>query len=145
MKIILDTNILFSALIKDSTTRKIILEYEGKFLLPEYIFDEMKKHQEMLYQKTKLERKDFEQLLQVILDKVTVVPTETLIPHRELACKIMENIDINDALFIACGLAYPGSAIWSDDKDFKKQQIIPTVNTREIINLIKTQQTLNSD
>ena len=133
MKIILDTNILFSALIKDSTTRKIILEYDGKFLLPEYIFDEMKKHQEMLYQKTKLEKKEFEQLLQIILTKVEIVPIEKLIPHRAQARQIMENIDVNDVLFIACGVAYPNSVIWTDDKDFKKQDKVKVMNTAEII------------
>lgn len=133
MKIILDTNILFSALIKDSTTRKIILEYNGKFLLPEYVFDEIKKHQEMLYQKTKLERKEFEQLLQIILTKVEVIPIEKLVPHRTQACKIMENIDRNDAIFIACGLAHPNSVIWTDDKDFKKQNSVRIMNTTEII------------
>jgi len=44
MSIVLDANILFSALIKDSLTRKIILEYDGLFLFPEIIFEEMKKH-----------------------------------------------------------------------------------------------------
>jgi len=31
MKIVIDSNILFSALIKDSTTRRLILEYEEPF------------------------------------------------------------------------------------------------------------------
>jgi len=41
MEIILDSNILFSALIKDSYIRQIILEYEGYFLFPTYIFEEL--------------------------------------------------------------------------------------------------------
>ncbi|MBM3282376.1 MAG: PIN domain-containing protein [Candidatus Diapherotrites archaeon] len=137
MRIILDTNTLFSALIKDSTTRKIILEYNGKFLLPEYIFDEMKKHQVMLYQKTKLDEKEFEQLLQIILTKVEVVPIEKLIEQRVQSLQIMEKIDINDALFIACALAYPNSVIWTEDKDFKKQSKIKVMNTAEIIEKIR--------
>lgn len=136
MKIILDANILFSALIKDSTIRKIILEYDGQFLFPEYIFEEMKKHQEMLYQKTKLDEKEFNQLLQMILTKVLIVPNETLTPYREKARGIMEKIDPNDVLFIACGLAHSGSVIWSDDKGFKKQNVTPTLNTLEIIEIL---------
>jgi len=34
MNIVLDANVLFSALIKDSTTRRIILEYDGALLFP---------------------------------------------------------------------------------------------------------------
>jgi len=44
MNIVLDSNILFSALLKDSTTRKIILTHEGFFLFPSFIFIEMEKH-----------------------------------------------------------------------------------------------------
>jgi predicted nucleic acid-binding protein len=45
MNIVIDSNILFSALIKNSLTRKIILEYNGLFLFPEFIFEEMNKHE----------------------------------------------------------------------------------------------------
>ena len=52
MNIILDSNVLFSALIKDSATRKIILKHEEAFLFPEFIFEEMEKHKEELLQKS---------------------------------------------------------------------------------------------
>ena len=41
MKIVLDSNVFFSALIKDSLTRKLILEYDDLFLFPEIILEEM--------------------------------------------------------------------------------------------------------
>ena len=41
MKIVLDSNILFSAIIRDSKTRELILEYSDSFLFPEYIFTEL--------------------------------------------------------------------------------------------------------
>ncbi len=46
MHIIIDSNVLFSALIKDSLTRKLILDYEGTFLFPAYIFQEFEEHKE---------------------------------------------------------------------------------------------------
>ena len=54
MRIIIDSNILFSALIKDSVTRKIILEYNGCFLFPYIIFEEMEEHKEELLEKKSL-------------------------------------------------------------------------------------------
>ena len=51
MRIILDSNILFSALIKNSFTRKKLLEYQGHFLFPEIIFQEIEKHKEELRKK----------------------------------------------------------------------------------------------
>ena|SRR3989338_7390168 len=45
MNIIIDTNVLLSALIKDSITRKIILEGQFLFWYPQAVFDELKRNQ----------------------------------------------------------------------------------------------------
>lgn len=66
MKIVLDSNILFSALIKDSITRRIILECDSIFLFPSFIFEEMEKHKKELLKKSKMEEKEFNIILQVI-------------------------------------------------------------------------------
>jgi predicted nucleic acid-binding protein len=51
LNIVIDSNILFSALIKDSLTRRIILDYDKTFLFPEFIFEEIQKHKEELLKK----------------------------------------------------------------------------------------------
>ena len=52
MNIIIDSNVLFSALIKNSFTRRIILEYQGLFLFPSIIFEETERHKEELLKKS---------------------------------------------------------------------------------------------
>lgn len=89
MKIIIDANILFAALIRDSTTRRIILESDGQFLFPAFLFEEMEKHIEILHSKSGLSGDEFARLLQLILEKVLVIPTETLDPFREKAFEII--------------------------------------------------------
>jgi len=119
MKIIIDSNVFFSALIKDSLTRKIILEYDGFFLFPEYIFEEMEKHINYLLRKSKMKTKDFELLLKLLLEKVRIVPMNELYKYRRKAYSINKEIDRDDVIFFACALAYKGSIIWSDDKKLK--------------------------
>ncbi len=135
MKIVLDSNILFSALIKDSKTRRIILEYNEFFLFPQYIFEEMEGHMDELLEKSKLSRQDFNSLLSILLKKVAIVSNEVLLPYRQRALDIIKNIDKDDVLFIACALAYSDSVIWSNDKRLKNQKIIRILNTDEIANL----------
>ena len=135
MKIILDSNILFSALIKDSKTRRIILEYEGFYLFPQYIFEEMKNHIEELLKKSRLSKQEFDTLLAIILKKVAIVPNESLLPFRNKALEIVKDIDKDDVLFVACALAYPDSIIWSNDKKLKRQKIIKVLDTEEILKI----------
>ena len=135
MNIIIDSNVLFSALIRDSISRRIILEYGGFFLFPSFIFEEMEKHKETLLKKSEMDTKDFNLLLNILLRKVMIVPTEVLFPYRKEAYEIIKKIDPGDTLFIACALAYPDSCIWSDDKKSKKQSKIRIVNTSEMFTI----------
>ena len=132
MKIVLDSNILFSAIIKDSKTRRIILEYEELFLFPQYIFEEMEEHMDELLKKSKLSNQNFNTLLTILLRKVAIIPNEVLLPYRQRALDVVKNIDKDDILFIACALAYPDSIIWSNDKKLKSQKTVKVLNTEEI-------------
>ena len=136
MRIIIDSNVLFSALIKDSTTRKIILEYAGLFLFPEFIFEEMEKHKRELFRKSGMPENDFNRLLQMLLQKVVIVPNEFLKPYRTEALEIIRDIDPDDVLFMACVLAYPNSILWSDDKNLKTQTRVKVLNTQEIMKIL---------
>ena len=71
MNIIIDSNVFFSALIKNSLTRKMILLYTGKFLFPSFIFDEMEKHKGELEEKSGMGTKQFELLLTIPPSKGT--------------------------------------------------------------------------
>ena len=63
MKLVLDSNIIFSALIKKSTTRNIILSDIFDLHAPEYIFSEITKHKELILKKSKMNNGDFDALL----------------------------------------------------------------------------------
>ena len=136
MKIVIDSNILFSALIKDSITRRIILDYENQFLFPSYIFEEMEIHKTELLTKSKMKEKDFEELLSLLLRKVIIIPNEILLHYKKEAYQIIKDIDPDDVTFIACALAFNDSVIWSDDKKLKQQSKIRIKNTNEMYSLI---------
>ena len=59
MKLVLDSNIIFSTLIKKSKTRDILLSDLFELYAPEYIFNELTKHKEILVRKSKLDREDW--------------------------------------------------------------------------------------
>jgi len=136
MIIIIDANILFSALIKDSKTREIILKADEFFLFPSYIFIEAQKYKQEIIEKSKMSKEEFEKLFRLILGKVLIVPNEVLIPYRKIAFEIVKDIDPKDVLFVACALAYPGSVIWSNDKRLKKQSKVRVLNTKELTDLL---------
>ena len=137
MRIVIDSNALVAALIKDSTTRRIILEYEGLFLFPEVIFEEVEKYKSDLLIKSRMEEKEFNKLLELILRKVTIVPTEFLDPYYDESDTLSKSVESSeDQLFFACALAHPDSVLWSNDKKLRRQTKVKIITTLEIINLL---------
>ena len=136
MIIIIDANVLFSALIKDSKTREIILKSDKFFLFPSYVFIEMQNHKGELLRKSGMGEGDFSKLLSLVVSRVLIVPNEVLLPYRKKAFELVKSIDQDDVLFVACALAYPNSVIWSDDKKLKRAKV-KVLNTKEIIGLLE--------
>jgi predicted nucleic acid-binding protein len=53
MRLFVDANILFSALIKDSLTAKILVDDRLKLYTPEFLFEEFAKYEDYILKKTK--------------------------------------------------------------------------------------------
>lgn len=95
----------------------------------------MEKHKDELFLKSKMNKRDFTKLLQLLLNKIVIVPAEVLKQYKEKAFKIVKEIDQDDTLFVACVLAYDNSILWSNDKKLK-QLPITVLNTEEMIELL---------
>lgn len=140
MKIIIDANILFAALIRDSTIRRLIIESELDFLFPEFVFEEFKKYKPLILKKSGLSEEELEILLSSILKKVSIISTEVILPYKFEAIELLKNIDLKDVQFIACCLAFENSFLWSDDKNLKNQTRVIVINTKEFIEFNNNQE-----
>lgn len=136
MKIIVDVNIILSALIRDSTTRKIIIRSGQDFCFPEISLHKIRKYKELILEKSGLNEKEFQVILTTLFHFIRVIPTEELMPYFGEAKRIMEPIDPEDTPFIALALSQEDSVIWSDDKHFDKQRMVVNLKTKEIIELV---------
>jgi len=120
MIVVIDTNVIISALIKDSLTRKVIIESGLNFVYPEISLHELRKHKKTIVDKSGLPEKDIDKLLDKLLEYVVLIPTEVVKSHLDEAKIIIQKIDPNDVVFIAASLAFRDAVIWSDDRDFER-------------------------
>jgi len=132
MNIILDTNILISALIKNSATRKIIIESGLNLFYPELSFKELLKHKKYILYKSNYNEEEFLKIINKLLEYINLIPLEVIEPKLKEAKEIMGKVDVNDILFISAALSLNG-IIWSEDKDFDRQNIIKIIKTSDLI------------
>lgn len=74
----------------------------------------------MIYKKAKINSNEFDILLTLLFEKITIIPKEEYERFFETAKKIID--DINDVPFIALCLASKAEGIWSYDAHFKTKR-----------------------
>lgn len=137
MKFVVDTSILFAALLKKSTVRELLLNPLFEFYVPEFCIEEIEKHVEEIADTSGLNVENVYLLLGVLLASVQVVPAERILNKYREAEKIMGNIDRDDVPFVALALSFPNDGIWSEDKHFLRQKKVKVWLTRDLLKLIK--------
>jgi predicted nucleic acid-binding protein len=132
--LVVDTNILISALIKDSTSRRILTDFKINFIFPEWGLEEIYFYKKMIMNKARLNEKEFDILLLRLLKYVRLIPIEIIAKFGQEADKIIGKIDPNDAIFIATALAF-NCPILSEDKHFRAQNKVRILTIKEILNI----------
>ncbi len=137
MKLIIDTNILISSLLKDSTTREILFNESLSFYLPEIVLNEVNKYLPYIIQKSELSEEEIKKLLNTLLENLILVPIDEYEKKMDEGIKIIGNIDDKDTQFIALALSIENDGIWSNDKHFEKQKKIRVFKTIDILNFLE--------
>ena len=133
MKVILDVNVILSALIRDSTTRKIILNSEFDLYFPEPSLHKIRKYKSYILEKSGLIEEEYDKIIATLFKYIKLVPTEEIEKNWHEAKKIMEHIDPEDVVFVATALSISDSVIWSDDRHFEKQDKVKVLKTEDMV------------
>lgn len=133
MDIIIDANILFAALIKDGQTIELMLNENICLFAPEFLINEFIKYKYELLRKTKRSEAEFNEIVSIIENIITIIPKEEFEEFLVEAEKICQ--DKNDIQYIALAIKLK-LPIWSNDKDLKtKQNKIIIYNTSELMKI----------
>ncbi len=137
MKLVIDTNIIIAAMVKDGLARKIIFFGNVDLISPEFTMEEVYKHRDIILDKAHFTEEEFRILFLTILGRVKIIPKSRYISFLREADSLIGKIDYKDVPFLALSLAVRNDGVWSDDKHFKKQNKIRVLTTKEIIGSIQ--------
>ena len=137
MQLIVDANVLFAALIKDSTTRELLLSNELSLLVPEFIIEEFEKHTEELKVKTKLSERELSSLVSALItgSEIEIIPKEAYMEFLKRSKEISP--DPEDVQYFALALKY-NCPIWSNEERLKGQRFVKILSTHELVESLKS-------
>ena len=121
MRVVVDSNIIFSALlVKNSKIRDILFNRKHRFYSPNYFFSEIFKHKEKILRYTHLDETEVYEYLNRILEKIQFIRGEVISKENRLtAFELCKEIDEKDSPFIALALEID-AYVWTGDKKLKK-------------------------
>jgi len=137
MRLVIDANVVISALIADSKTRELIVTLEPDLLTPEFVHDEIENYEALIVEKSGMEPDRVAQFIDLLFQYIEVVPVEDVYSEIETAEEAIGGTDPDDALYLACAIARD-AAIWSDDSDFDEQNIVKVYSTSDVIDSFET-------
>lgn len=143
MKIIVDTNIVFSAILNTDSRIVQILIYENpklQFYSCDYLQTEILKHRDKLLKLTRLSDEELSELERYITSNITFI-NQHLLPQQlvEATHIQLQNIDPFDVPFVALA-KHLNAKLWTGDKKFynplKEQNFQNIISTLELSVLI---------
>lgn len=120
-RVVLDTNILFSALLgRSKRLRDVILTEEGAtFFSCKFVIVELFKYKERIQKKSSLEEDEILELLYSLLKKITIFDEESVADDNlQKAFDLCKNVDEKDIPFVAATIELGGS-LWTKDKELQ--------------------------
>lgn len=131
MRLVIDTNIVFSALIAGGKTRECIITAPVELYAPEFFYSEFENHRETILSKTNLDEDQLTTVFALLFENIELVPRTELADHIPKAREIMESIDPDDVPFLALAISHECD-IWSDDDHFQEQYAVKVWESHEL-------------
>ena len=136
VRLVIDTNILFAAIINSKgDTARTLFRQELELFAPEFIKAELNKYRTMLLRKGKYEKAEaLNAALEHLLRQITIIPKELYLDKLRTALEITP--DPKDAEFIALALKL-NCPLWTLDKALIDAPEIPTITTEELLKRLR--------
>ena len=135
MRLAVDANVLFSAMLREGLTRRLYFDRRLLLYAPRFLLKEFGKYAAELQKRSRLPKKEFVELCRMLLSRIRWVPDEEILPFIPAARHLCT--DEKDAPYLACALA-AGADLWSRDRDLRQPRV-KIWETSELAEWLETQ------
>jgi predicted nucleic acid-binding protein len=99
MKLVIDANVVISALIADSKTRELIVTLEPDLLTPAFVYDEIENYEGLIVKKSGMVPDRVAQFVDLLFQYIEVVPADEFCPAIDRADEAIVDTYPDDVLY----------------------------------------------
>ena len=134
MIIVVDTNRIIAALIKNGVSRQILFSKNFHFITPSFTLTEISKYKKHIMKKAVINENQFWQLLDIIFERVRIIPKTDYENKIRIVTQLIS--DKEDISFLALAISQNCNGIWSDDAHFLEQNKVKIFTTKKMIRIL---------
>lgn len=137
MELIVDVNVVLSALVKRGVSFKVFalnsIIRKFRFFAPDFMLSEFAKHKDRILKESGLREEVFSAIVDLIFSQIEIVPSEVF---GNLVPRAMELLkDEKDVPYVALSLAF-NCPIFSGDSDLREIERIKVYSPRELLEML---------
>ncbi len=133
IRLVVDCNVIFSALISPSVTRELLYRGDLSLVTPNFVKLELGKHYGLVLRKSGMSELEFERLISNVFERIVIQPDWESDDFRETAIRVTP--DYNDWPYFALALQQH-CGIWSNDKALQRQRRVRVFSTPDLLLLL---------
>ena len=130
MELVLDANVLFSALIKEGLTSELLFLPNINLYAPDLLIEELLEYELFILEKASRSKEGLIGMLHLLNNIITMIPKAEFSDFLGKAKEISPDPDDFVYLALAMKLKCP---IWSNDKRLKEQNEVKIYSTHELV------------
>ena len=138
MKLVVDANVVFSALIPRSIAFFVFslnsLSKKFEFIAPEYLWLEIEKKKEKIQKCSGLRKEELEELIDSLKGEIEIIPNSEFLEFLAKAEDLLRGHE-KDAPYLALALAFK-CGIFSGDKRLKELSPAAVYSQRELLDIL---------
>lgn len=130
---VIDANILLAALLRDSSTRELLIDRRQRLFAPEHLIMETQRHllaSDRLRKRLHLSEKELTLLFSSLTANITVITQREYTQYLKKAAKLAPHAEDAPYLALALHLNVP---LWSNDKGMQRQQTVKVLTTANLL------------
>ncbi|MDP3048053.1 MAG: PIN domain-containing protein [Thermodesulfovibrionales bacterium] len=139
MKAVIDSNIIFSAIISGKQFYIDIIQ-SNEFYTPDIVFIELEKYKTRIIEKSRLPIEDFRKFVKMLFEEIVVIPKMAISKENwQKAYNLCKDVDEKDTPFIALSLEL-SMPVWTNDKS-----LTDGLKAKDFNQFISTEQLMSTE
>ena len=136
MRLVVDSNVVFAALLRAGTTRAILVDPPFRLLAPEWMLVEMRRHRVAILGRAGLSESEFDLLFTLVTQGMEIVASEDYESFIDEASNRMRGRDPGDTPFLALALATRCDGIWTQNLRHFKDTGLRIWSTEDLVSWV---------